>query len=47
MQNNFNVIFLKISAELPCDIIENNDTLADLKKQTQQLYQKLNQSVNI
>ncbi len=38
---------LKISAELPCDIIENNDTLADLKKQTQQLYQKLNQSVNI
>jgi dephospho-CoA kinase len=38
---------LKISAELPCDIIENNDTLTDLKKQTQQLYKKLKQSVNI
>jgi dephospho-CoA kinase len=38
---------LKISAELPCDIIENNGTLTDLKKQTKQLYQKLNQSVGI
>jgi len=38
---------LKISAELPCDVIENNGTIADLKKQTQQLYQKLNQSVGI
>jgi dephospho-CoA kinase len=36
-----------IKNPLPCDVIENNGTIADLKKQTQQLYQKLNQSVGI
>ncbi len=33
---------LKIIGKTPCDVIENNGTLTDLKKQTEQLYQKIN-----